>query len=319
MAGAESFSLDQLPASFLDQLRNGEVAIDVTDERVQAFVYNEKLAAFEFTRGGVDAVLVAYTVLPGSQWDVGWADPVAQSGYVFVEAPQIHFPGAAEEFTLYFDKLVPGIPQWTFWSNLPQTTVIMQDEAILSGGGDYELSGDPDYIQSGTMTFPSGHEPFICIECSFFLQFNLLYLDYSGVALQFNLDEPRLMLLTGRDSYDTTPYGWGLDILASVENAIDSDSDGVSDVVDNCLFEANISQIDSDGDGFGNHCDADFNNDCQINFSDLQAMKAFFFTSFPPFDLNGDGEVNFIDLARMSEMFFLAPGPAATPNLCAET
>jgi hypothetical protein len=35
----------------------------------------------------------------------------------------------------------------------------------------------------------------------------------------------------------------------------DSDHDGVEDLHDNCLFEANASQVDCDGDGFGDACD----------------------------------------------------------------
>ncbi len=36
----------------------------------------------------------------------------------------------------------------------------------------------------------------------------------------------------------------------------DSDGDGVSDLVDNCINNANADQADTDGDGIGNACDA---------------------------------------------------------------
>lgn len=36
--------------------------------------------------------------------------------------------------------------------------------------------------------------------------------------------------------------------------ALDSDSDGVSDTVDNCVFSPNPDQADYDGDGIGDAC-----------------------------------------------------------------
>ena len=41
---------------------------------------------------------------------------------------------------------------------------------------------------------------------------------------------------------------------------VDSDGDGVQDNIDNCLDDANASQVDTDDDGYGNACDADFTN-----------------------------------------------------------
>jgi len=49
---------------------------------------------------------------------------------------------------------------------------------------------------------------------------------------------------------------------------LDSDLDGVCDVVDNCTNSANSDQTDTDLDHFGNACDADFNNDCVVDEED---------------------------------------------------
>jgi hypothetical protein len=90
----------------------------------------------------------------------------------------------------------------------------------------------------------------------------------------------------------------------------DTDGDGVLDADDNCTLVPNADQRDVDGDGFGNICDPDFDNNLFVNAADLAQLKANFFTSNPLTDLNGDGFVNAADLAILKNMFFGAPGPA---------
>lgn len=43
--------------------------------------------------------------------------------------------------------------------------------------------------------------------------------------------------------------------------AADTDGDGIPDIADNCLNVPNLDQCDADGDGIGNRCDCDFNQD----------------------------------------------------------
>lgn len=90
----------------------------------------------------------------------------------------------------------------------------------------------------------------------------------------------------------------------------DADGDGVADPDDNCTEHANAAQRDSDGDGYGNRCDADFNGDGAVNFLDLGIMKSRFFTADADADLNGDGAVNFLDLGILKSLFFKPPGPS---------
>ncbi|MEQ6340462.1 MAG: dockerin type I domain-containing protein [Gammaproteobacteria bacterium] len=97
----------------------------------------------------------------------------------------------------------------------------------------------------------------------------------------------------------------------------DSDSDGVPDYADNCLKIPNPDQLDSDGDGYGNICDGDLNNDNMTNSLDLGLFKrAFGPTSTANDDLkdaadfNGDRRVNSLDLGTFKKLFGLPPGPS---------
>jgi len=92
----------------------------------------------------------------------------------------------------------------------------------------------------------------------------------------------------------------------------DRDGDGVPDSRDNCVAVPNADQRDSDGDGFGDACDADANNDGIVNSLDLAMVKQAFGASGPSrADLNGDGRVNALDLAAVRTLFGTRPGPSA--------
>ena len=91
---------------------------------------------------------------------------------------------------------------------------------------------------------------------------------------------------------------------------VDTDGDGVFDSMDNCTEVSNPAQRDSNGDGYGNFCDADVDNDGAINFSDLNILKTGFFGTDADLDFDGDGAVNFADLQIMKDSFFGSPGPS---------
>lgn len=110
---------------------------------------------------------------------------------------------------------------------------------------------------------------------------------------------------------------FGRGIYSVMLPAMDSDADGIANGLDNCITIANPAQADSDGDLYGNACDADFNNDCEVNVQDLGEMRVNFFQIAPEFDLTADGIVNVLDLARLKSLFFQPVGPSGLTALCA--
>ncbi len=91
---------------------------------------------------------------------------------------------------------------------------------------------------------------------------------------------------------------------------LDTDGDGVSNWQDNCTLIANTNQIDDDGDGYGDFCDPDFDNNLSVSFADLAALKAGFGSNDPVLDMDDSGSVSFGDLARLKQFFFGQPGPS---------
>jgi len=98
---------------------------------------------------------------------------------------------------------------------------------------------------------------------------------------------------------------------------VDSDGDGVPDSLDNCIQAANPSQLDTDGDGIGNMCDCDFNNDNFCGGPDFTLFIGCFNgatgtdATCQAADMNGDGFVGGPDFTAFIGLFNGPPGPAA--------
>lgn len=108
---------------------------------------------------------------------------------------------------------------------------------------------------------------------------------------------------------------WGTPAFAG--NAPDSDGDGVIDSLDNCsLNTVNPAQDDTDGDGCGNLCDADYDQLGDVGFGDFNILRGVWLGPGPdqnhvedppiPHDV-GFGDFNFFRSA-----FLGIPGPSGT-------
>jgi hypothetical protein len=105
--------------------------------------------------------------------------------------------------------------------------------------------------------------------------------------------------------------GFGSGVIHQIQAVgADSDGDGIVETLDNCSSAPTPSQRDTDSDGYGNRCDADFDQNQIANVGDLAQIERVFFSADPLADLNGDGVVGFGDLAIAKALSFRPPGPS---------
>ena len=116
-------------------------------------------------------------------------------------------------------------------------------------------------------------------------------------------------------------FAFGNAMSASAGAITDNDGDLVPDQFDNCRTHANgpnqtTNQVDSDLDGYGNRCDADFNNDAATNVADFGTfLVTFGQPTLGQTDMNGDGICNVGDFGLFLVKFSGAgaanqPGPS---------
>ncbi|EAR11054.1 hypothetical protein [Reinekea blandensis] len=91
--------------------------------------------------------------------------------------------------------------------------------------------------------------------------------------------------------------------------AVDSDKDGIADAIDNCVKHSNPIQLDADADGFGNRCDADFNNSGRVDKQDRQFLLTRLESRDPLTDLDEDGVTTKADLELLDRLMEQPPGP----------
>jgi Zn-dependent metalloprotease/subtilisin-like proprotein convertase family protein len=129
----------------------------------------------------------------------------------------------------------------------------------------------------------------------------------------FNGEDPNgdwtLTITDGFPQDEGTLESWTVEFCAD-----DSDGDGIVDTEDNCTLVPNPTQCDTNGDFFGNHCDADLDNNNIVNTIDLGMLRNEFGSTAPDndADLDCNGVVNQIDLGMMRNDLGEAPGPSGT-------
>jgi len=113
---------------------------------------------------------------------------------------------------------------------------------------------------------------------------------------------------------------FGLSMGSFAGSIADADSDGVPDVHDNCttapngpLLGACSQQEDLDTDGYGNACDADFNNNGGVDLADLNSMLPALNTADLERDLNCNGGVDLSDLNKVLTTLNTVVGPSGLP------
>jgi hypothetical protein len=103
----------------------------------------------------------------------------------------------------------------------------------------------------------------------------------------------------------------------------DADDDGVSDASDNCIEVANgplapdaggQSQLDTDGDGYGNACDCDFDQSEACNIADFSIFRTDYWDTFDSgvgTDMDGSGRVGIGDFSLFRDGYqATVPGPS---------
>jgi hypothetical protein len=206
----------------------------------------------------------------------------------------------------------------------------------VAGAGDVNGDGHDDVIVgSGNSSLEAGSAAFV-------------YLGSAAGVVSGGLETAAARLLVSFNDYTIAGIGWSVagagdvdgdgfdDLIAgdlnfSIDNvgygralvflgSTDADADGQLDFADVCQSVPNPEQIDSDWDGSGNHCDADFDQDGATGLRDFGTFRICFGKAVgsgsapddetcAESDMDGDGVVGPTDFGLFRSEFGTPPGP----------
>lgn len=111
-------------------------------------------------------------------------------------------------------------------------------------------------------------------------------------------------------------YVAAIEIIEGAEEDPNTGGDEIPNSIDNCTAKTNLNQLDADLDGFGNYCDADFNQTGLVNIGDFGFFKSCLGSSDPncgEADLDGNGTIESTDdFAIFTSLYGKAPGPSGS-------
>ncbi len=130
--------------------------------------------------------------------------------------------------------------------------------------------------------------------------------DDSATFAVYNPWAQGIVLIWNPTNHSGTHYGpydaWSIGVqpVATTYYAgtpLDSDDDGIPDGSDNAYLTPNPGQEDTDGDGWANAADGDFDNNGIVNSLDYSAFRSLYNTSATDsaYDMNSDNVINISD------------------------
>jgi hypothetical protein len=312
---------------------------DITMELAGEIVTDENVAIDDQTGGVVPADigtlpdgadLTAYHVLPTGDQLMAF-DTSLMPGSVTVQSGDVvRFDGS--DYTLEFDASEEGVPAGATVDALTSdgTDLLLSfNTTVMLSGATFDDADLVQVTQTGFVLYfdsaLAGVPAAMDLDAADVDTDGVVYVSFDTGGNLGNVDfadEDMLSYDPGTGEWtlaydgDALHANWAAADLDALALVGDSDGDGIPDTDDNCTLHDNPDQRDTDGDGYGNLCDGDLNNDGNTNTLDLNLYKQAHRTSLgdanynPDADFNGDGAINTLDLNIYKGLHRKPPGPS---------